>query len=1506
MRTSTCLLPKVCLLSALSLALSMGAVQTTQAQDDGVVPASYSSGSFFNRQFGTALRFNYHTRGYGTQDGVVSLGGMKVFNLDGATVFLDGQGTLSDDFGGGYNLGVGYRQLTTTGMSIDPQRILGAGFWTDGQSTAADNFFHQLGFSLESLGESFDLRVNGHFPLERTETSDPVLTGTGTPMFLGNNLFGSTESYTIDTAHNVVDGEFAKRIRDLEAWAFIGGYQLGGGGVDATGYRIGVRGYAVPDLAVSLQVTDDDQYATNVMFGLTWFIGRTHKGNGPCGNILDRFREPVLRNDFIATTSRSVTRAAGDPLRDAATNEVIRLVHVDDMAAAGGDGTFENPLQLMSEVAGNSQDNDNILVHGGAVFVGADGMVALQDGQRVFGEGVDQDGNMIPHQIDTVEFGLIDLPETAPGAQSLARPTINAGGSDVFTLADNNTVNNFTINNAGTAVRATPDDGALDTLVSPTLQNLQINTPGTGLFLDQVSGTALVENTVEINGATTAAVDINGGADGMTIAASVINSTGRSLDIQGRTGGTISFTGTIDDDEAGANTSTGVLIRGNTDSTINLTAGSTTDIHVASGADAFRIDQGNQNTTVQADGMVDLTAAGAGNTGNGLVIDGNFDDTTINFVDLNATAVDGDTVSIDDGSAVTISSADNTRMIANTGAGYALFNTGGATGGDNNAVLTVNSNIANSGGGVAVEIRDRAENDVTIAGTVTVDDMVVPSAGVLIEDNEAGNIVFSNALMLSTLSEDAVVLNGNRNLAQTSTATISFGDLDIDTTDGDGFVATAGGTVVVTDVNATNSIDVTGNGVGLNLNDVTIDDAAGVEFSQVNVGNGAGVGINLQDLDGTGLVSVNGGNLTTTGVGATVNIDNADNATLSNLTITNTGGTPGVNVTGQQTGSTVTLTAFDVTTDNADAVTVASNTNGAITFNNLTATTDGSGDAVVLNNNNSATVTINGMTADANGSGEGFSATGSGTLAINGTTSVETNTGRAINITGQTIAAGGATIQTVDMANGNTTGINLQNVDGGTLAIGSGTNAGDGGTLATSVAGNVVTVDNVENLAINNVTASNADVAGTGLNVTNQAVGSTASFSGLTMQTDDGDAVTVAGNAGGTIAFTNLDATTADGNVVTVDNNGTATTTFNGMELESTGAGAGFTATGSGTIAATGTNNVMTVTGRGVDIASTDVDAAGASFSSVNVNGAANAVVLNNLTSAGQVTIGSAGSASTMSTTTDTITVLNAANVNINNVDVSSTGGVGLAATNSNANDFDLSVNDLTVTNATVAVATSHSGDGDFTMAVTNSNLDEEVTVNATGTGDVDFTFNGTLVNKSGDNVTAFDFDLGNDVTTASISIDNSDFRSGDAVAFDFDSASVGVKNVTFSLTDTDVTNSSASPAAEIDASGATVMNATLTGNLFTNAGAGDNLDFAANSNSTVVNLLMTGNSTSGGNDNVVLREALGGADFNIVNRGTLPTDDPGLIFDNPGVNTFDFDSAGNVITDFDDIPALP
>ncbi|MEO2047415.1 MAG: hypothetical protein ABGX16_12675 [Pirellulales bacterium] len=958
MRTPTCLLPKMAswalapalVASAIaSIHVGQSVAQETVPPQAGSgsyspVPANYQgSGSFFNRQLGTAFRFNYHTQAYGTQDGVLALGSMKVFNLDEATVFFDGQATLNEDFGGGFNLGVGYRELGDCGFGCDSQRIHGISFWTDGQSTNADNFFTQLGFSLESLGESFDARFNGHFPLERTKVGDPSLLTFRDPAFLGDHLISESSTQATDTAHTVIDGELAKRIGELEAWAFVGGYQLSGGGLYATGYRAGVRGYALPDLAVSLQVMEDDVYDTNVVFGITWFIGRTHSRNLPRGNLSDRFREPVLRNDFIATTQTSEV-VFGVPLTDPTTGDDLRFVHIDTSAAAGGDGTIEKPLQSFANVAGLSQVNDNILVHSGSVL--ASGQYSAKNGQRILGEG----GNIL-QTVDTAELGVTRLPETSPGAIAGSVPIINGTG-DVLTLADDNEVNNFTISGGSRAVVASGVNG-------PTLRNLDINsTTSDGVVLTNITSTSLIENTVSISNTAGTALLVDGGGDTANLAPSIVNSAGRSLDIRNRSGGTLTFSGPI------ADTGLGVVIEDNSASTINLT-------------NALTINTGTNDAVTTRN-----------NTGS-----------SVTFSNLAATTTTANSMLIEGGGSVTVNS--NASTLTNTGTGSALIIRGdNFVGASGDSTVNIAATINNSGGGRSVTIQDRTANNVILSGPI--DDT---SEGVLVQDNSAGSILFSAALTLNTGTNDAVRLTSNSgtNISfvggldiDTTSGTGFFADgggtlggigtNTIDTGSGVGL------SVANMSIDASNfqfdSVNVTNGATGGILLDTLGGSGQAIVGSGISPGDGgtlvvAGTAIRINNVNQATLINVTVNNTAAGSDGVLLTSNAGDETFFSGLNITTEDigfssiGNGELSVTATNTISTQTGTALKIMDNQIDVA--------GVTFDSVF-TTAATGAGIELDDLTGGTVTV--------GPNSGTAGDG-GTLATAGTSVIVNNVEKA-------------------------------------------------------------------------------------------------------------------------------------------------------------------------------------------------------------------------------------------------------------------------------------------------------------------------------------------------------------------------------------------------------------------------------------------------------------------------------------------------------------------------------
>ena len=69
-----------------------------------------------------------------------------------------------------------------------------------------------------------------------------------------------------------------------DAWAFAGPYFVANSDDSAAGYRLGVRGYAYPDVLLQFALSNDDIFHTEASFSLQWFVGRTRTNFQPAGS----------------------------------------------------------------------------------------------------------------------------------------------------------------------------------------------------------------------------------------------------------------------------------------------------------------------------------------------------------------------------------------------------------------------------------------------------------------------------------------------------------------------------------------------------------------------------------------------------------------------------------------------------------------------------------------------------------------------------------------------------------------------------------------------------------------------------------------------------------------------------------------------------------------------------------------------------------------------------------------------------------------------------------------------------------------------------------------------------------------------------------------------------------------------------------------------------------------------------------------------------------------------
>ena len=193
----------------------------------------------------------------------------------------------------------------------------------------------------------------------------------------------------------------------------------------------------------------------------------------------------------------------------------------------------------------------------------------------------------------------------------------------------------------------------------------------------------------------------------------------------------------------------------------------------------------------------------------------------------------------------------------------------------------------------------------------------------------------------------------------------------------------------------------------------------------------------------------------------------------------------------------------------------------------------------------------------------------------------------------------------------------------------------------TNAAGDGIDLADHDTIAgIDVVNASAAGIAGTG-NMTNvfinQAVPGSITGSGTTGFSLSGGggnvllgssisgsskAVSIANRTSGTVT---LNGSIAGSGISLTGNTGT-TISFTGALTISSGSGAGFLATGGGTVAATASGSTLTSsTGRALDVENTTIGNGGLKLQSISANGGANGIVLSNTGASGGLTVTGSG-----------------------------------------------------------------------------------------------------------------------------------------------------------------------------------------------------------------------------------------------------------------------------------------
>ncbi|MGE4002010.1 MAG: inverse autotransporter beta domain-containing protein, partial [Planctomycetaceae bacterium] len=350
---------------------------------------------------------------------------LKLFG-DDSHLWTEGHVLVTDDRRLGLNVGGGFRFL------VD-DAVLGVHGWFDRYETDLNNRFHQTTFGVELLSQQFDVRANAYIPFGDQEQFVRVADPGTVPVFVDSRIAFLGTAFE-EQAMKGFDAEIGVPLFQIP-WvrAYGGGYYYDSqDGDDAPGARGRIEAAVSDDLSLNFMVTNDRVFDTNYNLGIEYRFSGGISAPTMCPFHGENRKYAQVRRQWPIATRIAEVPYLVESINPR-TEEPYRVVHVDNTNAGPGDGTFEDPFDLLPDDAPGA---DLILVYTG---VGStEGNIALEPYQRLLGEGK-------PFTFLDAARGYVLLPESfgRTGPAPTLEPTDLA--APVILLSSFNEVNNFNI-----------------------------------------------------------------------------------------------------------------------------------------------------------------------------------------------------------------------------------------------------------------------------------------------------------------------------------------------------------------------------------------------------------------------------------------------------------------------------------------------------------------------------------------------------------------------------------------------------------------------------------------------------------------------------------------------------------------------------------------------------------------------------------------------------------------------------------------------------------------------------------------------------------------------------------------------------------------------------------------------------------------------------------------------------------------------------------------------------
>ncbi len=580
------------------------------------------------------------------------------------------------------------------------------------RSGETEKMHSQLTFGVEWLAQTLEVRGNAYLPVtgeKQIETapsvaaSDPFLNNGG--IFVrtsGNQILREEPMYGMDT-------EAGFKLPDADFWMHVGGFAFDA--EDAPSMR-GVRARARLDVTENVSLSAEGQY-DNQRGRQGWvgvrlsvpFGGSAQKPQG----LKARMTVPPVRDvDIVTAAAETRSQSKTVPVINIETGEAQRVLHVDNVAAPGGDGTLENPFNTLAAAEAAMQAHDVIYVHAGnGTSVGQNQGITLgQTGVLMIGSGTDF---------------IYDVGRFTTSAQGRLNGTIIADATSAPIIT----------NNAGSGISVTADDVEIAgvTVNGATAHGIYAQN-NTGATWERAS----VHDVTLMNNAFTGLLLQSTGAGSSIANASVsdVTATGnvqRGAYLQADTGGEITAV-TLSNISATANTMQGIYVlasgggqidaitleditgSGNTGAGLEInSSGAGSAITNATATNVTTTGNAQQGIYVLSDtsgqiattSLTGVTSSGNANRGVLILASGNGDIGTMTLDDITSTSNTGAGVQIyalGTGSTLTNASLNNITSNSNTSRGvYTLAETDGDIG-----TVMLDDITSNSNGSVGFQI----------------------------------------------------------------------------------------------------------------------------------------------------------------------------------------------------------------------------------------------------------------------------------------------------------------------------------------------------------------------------------------------------------------------------------------------------------------------------------------------------------------------------------------------------------------------------------------------------------------------------------------------------------------------------------------------------------------------------------------------------------------------------------------------------------------------------------